>query len=419
MTSPAIDPDTLARVTARLDAFTPEMVELQRILTAIPALGPVNGGQGEWAKVERLAAWLREHGLDEQERIDAPDPDAEEGLRPNLVARLPGRRTDRTLWIMTHTDVVPPGDPAGWETDPWTLVERDGRLYGRGVEDNQQGLVASVFAARALVAEGLAPARTLGLLFCADEETGSRHGLGHVLKTRPDLVGPDDLVVVPDAGQPDGRMIEIAEKSVLWMRCTVRGRQCHASRPDDGLNAARIGADLLQRLDRELHERFNEADPLFLPPESTIEPTRRLANVPNVNTVPGEDVFYLDCRILPVYDPADVLAAAAAIGDAVAAETGATIRCEADVCQVAPPPTSAEAPVVRALAAAVRDVVGVEAEPRGIGGGTVAACFRRRNLPAAVWGSIDQMAHQPNEYCVLAQLVRDAKVFAHVALQDG
>jgi succinyl-diaminopimelate desuccinylase len=211
-------------------------------------------------------------------------------------------------------------------------------------------------------------------------------------------------------------MIEVAEKSILWLKITVHGRQCHASMPQDGVNAARAAAALTLRLE-ELYSRFPDEAADFVPPRSTFEPTRREANVPNVNTLPGQDVFYLDCRILPHYAVAAVRAAVREAADAVAAERGVTIDVEDEMCLEAGPATPAEAPVVRALQAAVREVYGVAAVPMGIGGGTVAACFRRRGLPAAVWCTIDQMAHQPNESCRVSNLVNDAKVFAHLALQ--
>jgi len=66
------------------------------------------------------------------------------GERPNLVVTLPGRATDGAFWIMWHLDIVPPGESSVWQSDPYTLVVKGDRLIGRGVEDNQQGLVASV-----------------------------------------------------------------------------------------------------------------------------------------------------------------------------------------------------------------------------------------------------------------------------------
>jgi succinyl-diaminopimelate desuccinylase len=70
--------------------------------------------------------------------------------------------------------------------------------------------------------------------------------------------------------------------------------------------------------------------------------------------------------------------------------------------------------VVTALQRAIRRVYGREATPRGIGGGTVAAFFRQAGLPAAVWMTVSDTAHQPNEFCLLSNLLGDARVLAHV-----
>ena len=68
----------------------------------------------------------------------------------------------------------------------------------------------------------------------ADEETGSRYGLGYLLESRRDLFSDGDLIVVPDAGNEQGTMIEVAEKSVLWLRFTVQGTSCHRQHPPEG-----------------------------------------------------------------------------------------------------------------------------------------------------------------------------------------
>jgi succinyl-diaminopimelate desuccinylase len=80
----------------------------------------------------------------------------------------------------------------------------------------------------------------------------------------------------------------------------------------------------------------------------------------------------------------------------------------------AAPATPVDAPVVTALSEAIRDIRQAEPKPMGIGGGTVAAEFRAHGIPAAVWSTMDDLAHQPNEYCVIENMVEDAKVFAHV-----
>ena len=74
--------------------------------------------------------------------------------------------------------------------------------------------------------------------------------------------------------------------------------------------------------------------------------------------------------------------------------------------------------MVRALVNAIQIVYGREARPQGIGGGTVAAFFRQQGLPAAVWMTVSHTAHQPNEFCLVGNLMGDARVLAHVFLVE-
>jgi len=82
------------------------------------------------------------------------------------------------------------------------------------------------------------------------------------------------------------------------------------------------------------------------------------------------------------------------------------------------PPTPEDSPVVSSLARAIHEVTGQTARPMGIGGGTVAAFFREAGLPAAVWSTTSQTAHQPNEYCSIRNLITDAKIMATVFLSS-
>jgi succinyl-diaminopimelate desuccinylase len=406
--------ETAARLAARIEGYRDEMVQFQCRLTAVTALGPENGGDGEWLRSRHLVEQLLAFGLDQIEEVDAPDPRVSTGVRPNLVVRVRGVAARPAVWVLAHMDTVPPGEFKLWDSDPFRAVVRDGRIIGRGVEDNQQGLTAGVFALRALLDEGLTPATDVGLVLVADEETGNHFGVEYMLETIPDLVHTDDLVVVPDAGSPDGSVLEVAEKSTLWIEFTVHGRQVHASIPDAGVNAHRAAAHLAVRLDERLPAAFPLLDPVFDVPQSTFEPTRRDANVQNVNTIPGEDHFYFDCRVLPAYALSDVKAVVGEIVRGVEGEFGVTVEIAYPAELPAAPPTPVDAPVVQALAEAVRAVKGVEPRTVGIGGGTVAAVFRRRGIPAVVWASLEETAHSPNEYCVIDNLVGDALVLAHL-----
>jgi len=150
---------------------------------------------------------------------------------------------------------------------------------------------------------------------------------------------------------------------------------------------------------------------------STFEPTKKEANVPNVNTIPGNDVFYLDCRVLPRYELDNVLTRIRGLADEIERAFGVTIEMSPIQKNQAPPPTRDDAPVVLALKEAVRDVYGVSASPVGIGGGTVAAFFRQEGFPAAVWSRIGLNAHQPNESCLIENMLGNAGVYSHLFLQ--
>ena len=397
-----------------LDQSRERIVSLQRELVARPALGPDNQGQGEADKARFLVDELGRIGFDTVRELRSDDDRVSCGYRPNLVAVLPGEDTGRTLWFISHTDIVPAGDRDLWSGDPFQLRVEDDYLYGRGVEDNHHGLTASLLAVESLLATGTTPRINAGLLMVADEETGSRHGLEFLLKQHEDLFGPDDLFLVPDFGSPDSSLVEVAEKGMLWVKFTVHGRQCHASTPEKGLNSLLVASDLILRL-RSLHERFDLENELFQPPFSTFEATRKEANVPNINTIPGKDVFYLDCRVLPAYEPEAVLEEIKNLADLTAKDHNTSIDCEV-VHQEFAPATPEDSPVVQALSRAVQRETGVRARPKGIGGGTVAALIRRRGYPAAVWSTILNNAHQPDEHTRISHIIRDATVFASMLL---
>lgn len=393
----------------QVEKYRQDIIHAQRRLVAMPAMSPVSGGQGETQKALLVEGWLKEMGL-AVERIDAPDDRVPGGYRPNIAAVWPGGDGPR-VWVLSHLDVVPPGSLSLWDSDPWSLREDGDRIYGRGVEDNHAGLVCSLFGLKALMDLGVTPAGQVGLLMVSDEENGSKFGLDYVLEKRLDMFNPDDLIVVPDAGRPDSSLIEVAEKSIFWVKVEVSGKQVHASRPHRGVNALRAAARMMVAID-ELPGRFPQSDPMFSPPGSTFEPTRKEAGVENVNTVPGRDVFYIDCRVMPAYPLDEVEAALRSRFEELAAEVGAKVSLSAVQKQQAAPPTPADAPVVTALKRAIKQVHGVDASPGGIGGGTVAAFFRRRGLPAAVWITSQESAHQPNESVSVSTLIKDAQVFA-------
>jgi len=414
-----IDISAFKKISHRIDTYKDAMIKMQINLTAIPAMSPDNGGDGEYEKAKYLLSQLRDVEFFNIIEIDASDNRVSSGIRPNIFVTIPGSNTNKIIWILTHIDVVPPGELGLWDEAPFKGYVKDGKIYGRGTEDNQQDLVASVFAAKAFSDEGIIPENTIGLAFVADEETASHYGLSYVLHHKDNPIRKTDIIVVPDSGNEDGTMIEIAEKSILWLRFRTIGTQCHASRPSLGNNAFQAASHLVVLLNN-LHQIFNASDPFYQPEASTFQPTKKESNIPNINTIPGEDVFYMDCRILPHYRLSDVFHEIRKIADAIEQRFKVSIEITAIQEVQSPPPTPFDAPVVSDLQEAIKHVYHVSAVPQGIGAGTIAAVFRDNNYPAAVWSKVNHTAHQPNENCLIANMIGNAKVYAHMFMQrDG
>ena len=409
------DKNYFKKISQKIDTCENAMIDMQIALTAIPAISPDNGGDGEFEKAQYLASCLKKMNFPDPLELHAPDVRVSSGIRPNLVYIIPGKNLGKITWILTHMDIVPPGEPNLWIGNPFKGYVKDGRIYGRGTEDNQQDMVASIFAVKSFLDEGMMPETSIGLAFVSDEETSSKYGLSHIIEHEKNPFRKTDIIVVPDLGNQDGTLIEIVEKSIFWLRFKTIGKQCHASIPNLGKNAFQAASHLVVKLN-DLHRTFNARNHSFEPPESTFQPTKKETNIPNINTIPGEDVFYMDSRILPQYLLTDVLNEIKNMSKEIEKHFDVSIEITPTQAIQAAPATPSDAPVVMALKEAIKEVYHVDASPQGFGAGTVAAIFRRHNYPAAVWSKVNHMAHQPNENCSIVNMLGNAKVFAHLLL---
>ncbi|BES80867.1 M20 family metallo-hydrolase [Pyrodictium abyssi] len=400
------------------DELKKYILELYNRFIPARAVPPDLGGPGELKRAEVLEEELNKLGL-KVERVEAHDPRAEGGVRPNILAILPGRDTSRTLWVVAHLDTVPEGDRGLWKTDPYTVVVDGDKVYGRGVEDNGQGIVLALAAARYLAVNGLEPRVNLGIALVSDEETGSRYGLQYLLEKGVFGSPETDWFLVPDAGSPDGSKVIVAEKHIAWIKVTVKGRQTHASMPHTGLNAHRLGMMFNLELDTILHTRFTRFNEIFEPPVSTFEPTKKESNVGNVNTIPGVDTVYWDMRILPDYTIEDVLDVVRAAAYNFSARTGAQVEVEPVALDEAGKPTDTSHDFVKGFLEAIHETRGIEPRAIGIGGGTVARYLRRHGYQALVWMTCDETAHQPNEYTRLSYIVADVDTLLHYLLNKA
>lgn len=401
----------LAYYNDNYDTLANEAIELERNLVALKALAPENGGDGEVEKTAYIKDYLsRFQGTVKEYHI--PDERVSAGYRPSLSIVRAGKETARTMWIVSHTDVVPEGDHKLWESDPFSLRVDGNRLIGRGVQDNHSGIVPAILFYRVLDELGLTPPVNVGLLFCADEEYGSAYGIAAIIDTY-DIFGENDLVYVPDMPSDAGNVLEIAEKSLLWIKVSINGTQSHGSRPDVGANAHKAAAHFITRVEALRNETYNAANEIFDYPYSSIEPTLVEANVPNINTIPGQHVFAFDCRILPQYNIDDVFADIKKIGIDIERRFGVNISYETPQYLQALPAVSEESETFRMMHAALTSWKGLGAIALGVGGGTCAYFIRKLGVDAVVCGKGPESAHKPNEHIFLEDLLEMTKLYIH------
>ena len=386
------------------------IIELAKRIIPVKSISPASGGQGESQRADLLVSIMKELGYEDSVRYDIED---KMGFKRSSIIEKVGN-FDRTLWLVSHIDTVPDGDPNLWTRPPFQATVEGNRIYGRGTSDDGQAVFLSLLLLKRLDKSKLK--MNLGLAFVADEEVGSVYGIQYLLDKN--IFKKDDLIIVPDAGSMDGMELEIAEKSIVWIKFTVNGRQYHASMPSNAISAARDGMEFMLSIDKMLHSKYTDKDDTFNFPYSTFEPTKHEKNVDNINTIPGKEVFYMDCRILPNYDVDSVV-------DDISREISeferthkSKIKMEFVQREQAPVPTSRDSEVVTRLVKALSSRGG---EPKvvGIGGGTCAAFFRRLGYDAVVWcTTVPDVAHQVDEYVIIDQILQDRETIEKLVYSE-
>ncbi|MBZ0255952.1 M20/M25/M40 family metallo-hydrolase, partial [bacterium] len=231
-----------------------ELIELTQAICSFPTENPP--GNDFKACCKYLTDYTNDMGLDVR-MLRVPKAYQEKHApketlgrpRYNVIARW-DVGAEKTLHFNSHYDVVPVSPH--WKTDPFNPVLRGARLYGRGTEDMKGCLASSIFAVKAMQAEGLAPPWNIELSFTADEEIGGACGVGYI--TREKIVAPDACVVCEGGS---GDTVAYGHRGVLWGDVIVHGVAAHGSNPSSGVNAFEHGINLAQQL-LELHQRHQE-----------------------------------------------------------------------------------------------------------------------------------------------------------------
>jgi succinyl-diaminopimelate desuccinylase len=298
---------------------------------------------------------------------------AAEPGRPNLLASKRGAAPGRVLLLNDHMDTVPAGPRDEWTVDPFAAVVRDGWIYGRGAADSKSGLCSMVMAHKIFLAAG-GPARgELLLTAVCDEEVGSRLGTRYLLQQR--LIRGDFGIVC----EPTGNAIASAAKGVLHVEITTKGRMAHGGRPTAGINAIAHMGRVIAALEGYRVELTGRRHPLLGAPSITIG---TIDGGTVANMVASECRMVLDRRMLPGEDaPAALAEIESLLAPLRAADPTfrAATRIVLDWPSVAVAPDNA---IVRALSAALTEVLGAPPAIGGKDGGTDAAwIYREAGIP--------------------------------------
>lgn len=349
------------------------------------------------ALIDDVDAYLKREGAETYRVYN------EDRTKANLYAIVGPNRAGGVV-LSGHTDVVPI-DGQAWTTDPWTVTEKDGKLYGRGTCDMKSFSAIALSLVPEMKAAGLKRPVIFALSY--DEEIGL-FGAPHMIAEIRDQLPPPQAVIV---GEPTMMKVIDGHKGIASFRTTVTGYTTHSSQPDRGVSAVEAAAKLISIIADMRERRMRGADPEcpFKPPFSSVT-VNVVRGGTQLNIMAGECTFEWDCRAIPGDSANDIFEEFADRARGVEAEMRARAPgCRVETQQItnapplAPNPDNPAADLAKSLTGQnATDVVSYAAE---------AGQFQEAGFSVVVCGpgSIDQ-AHQPNEFISLDQ-VGQATVF--------
>jgi succinyl-diaminopimelate desuccinylase len=427
MATPSAAPSTAAalplsdRLAARIDGRRDALVTLARDLVRIPTVNPPGDAYEACARFlgERLAA--RGFHVDYQRATGTPG-DSARHPRMNVVARIEAARPGRCVHFNGHIDVVEPG--SGWTVDPFQGLVRDGRLYGRGSCDMKGGLAAAIIAAEVLLDERALRRGALEISGTVDEESGGFGGVAWLAERGYFSAPRVDHVIIPEPLNVD--RVCLGHRGVWWSEIEMRGRVAHGSMPFLGISAIRGMASFLAAVERELYPKL-DARRTRMP----VEPPGARASTLNFNSLHGglaesrdglpSPLVAESCRLVLdrrflIEEELDTVKREIVelLERTTAAQPGLSFAMR-DIMTFLPTMTEPDAPVVRALDAAIRRVLGRDpahiASPGTYDQKHIARIGHLHDCVAYGPGILE-LAHQPDEYVVIDDMVASAKIMA-------
>jgi succinyl-diaminopimelate desuccinylase len=407
------------RVLSAVEAARDEIVAFTSALIRVPTVNPPGDAYEACARVigNQLAAggfevdYIAADGRPEHTRTHP---------RVNVVGLRRGRHERPAVHLNGHFDVVPAG--ADWTVDPFAGVVRDGRIYGRGACDMKAGIAAAVFAAEAIRRAGIELNGSVEISGTVDEESGGFAGAAYLAEQKRLTKDRIDYVIIPEPLNVD--RICVGHRGVYWFEVSTHGRIAHGSMPFLGVSAIEHMGVVLDRVRRDLMPALaarTTAIPVV--PDGARHATINVNGIDGGQPVGGIQTPCVADVCRAVFDRRFLLeegfeatkAEIEALLVRAAADTPSFKYDLRDLMVVHPVRTPADSPLIASLERHVEQVLGRRATQVASPGTYDHKHVERlggiRDCVAYGPGILD-LAHQPDEWCGVDDLVNATKVLA-------
>jgi succinyl-diaminopimelate desuccinylase len=418
-----------------IEAKRAELTALTQDLVRIPTVNPP--GDAYEACARFLGERLAKRGFAvEYVRAKGGPGDSDKYPRTNVVARYEGASPGDCVHFNSHIDVVEVG--SGWTFDPFAATIHDGKIYGRGSCDMKGGLASSVIACETLIESGVPLPGALEISGTVDEESGGFSGVGYLAERGYFSKPRVHHVIIPEPLGVD--RICLGHRGVYWAQVETKGRIAHGSMPFLGDSAINHMSAFIHLLETQLAPRLAQRTT-----KEPVQPPGARASTLNINSVHGGQVeqrYAVDARGWPTADlPAPTVAhSCRAVLDRrfIAEESLEDVKREIlemlqelqrtrpgfdfhiqEIMSFVPTATPRDAPVVDATARAIARVLGREpsyiSSPGTYDQKHIVRTGKLQDCIAYGPGILD-LAHQPDEYVGIQELVDSAKIMALAAI---
>jgi succinyl-diaminopimelate desuccinylase len=407
------------RVLAAVDSAAPEIVDFTSALIRVPTVNPPGEAYEDCARLigDRLASCgfeVEYHAAEGRPEHTPAHP------RLNVVGLRRGRAARPAVHLNGHFDVVPAG--AAWTMDPFGGIVKDGRIYGRGSCDMKAGIAAAVYAAEAIRRAGIELNGSVEISGTVDEESGGFAGVAWLAERGRLTADRIDYVIIPEPLNVD--RICIGHRGVYWFELTTRGRIGHGSMPFLGVSAIEHMGIVLEHVRRELLPAL-AARTTGVPvvPDGARHATLNINGISGGQPVEGIQTPCVADLCRAVFDRRFLLeegleATKAEIQDLLERVAAAipTLRYSLrDLMIVHPTRTPEDSPLIGSLERSIRRVLNRPAtqvaSPGTYDHKHVDRIGGIRHCVAYGPGILD-LAHQPDEWCGIDDLVNATKVLA-------